>query len=95
MVPCDFNYEFYSQSLKIDPREDLPFQARAERESRLGQVVKGDRNSAVLPRKKSSYNLLEVPVMDISFQGAHESGKERDNGFSGEYSLLARGMSAR
>ncbi|MCG8551339.1 MAG: SPOR domain-containing protein [Desulfobacterales bacterium] len=89
--PVDFTYDFYNQSIKINPREDLPFQARAERESRLGQVIKGDRNNAVLPRKKSRYNLLEVPVMDISLQGAHESGKERDNGFSGEYSLLARG----
>lgn len=89
--PVDFNYEFYKQSLEINPREDLPFQARTERGSRLGQVVKTDGNGPALPRKESPYNLLEVPVMDISLQGAHESGKERDNGFSGEYSVLARG----
>lgn len=89
--PVDFNYEFYTQSLKVVPREDLPFQERAERENRRGQLVGADGNGAVLPRKKSRYNLLETPVVDISLQGSHESGKKRDNGFSGEYSVLARG----
>lgn len=89
--PVDFNYEFYTQSLKVNPREDLPFQARAERENLRGQLVEADGNGTVLPRKKSRYNLLEFPVVDISLLGSHESGKERDNGFSGEYSVLARG----
>lgn len=91
--PVDFNYEFYAQTLKINPREPLPFQARADRENRRGQVLEADGNGTVLPRKESSYNLLESPVVDISLQGEHESGKERDrdNGFSGEYSVLARG----
>ena len=89
--PVDFNYEFYTQSLKVDPREDLPFQARAERENLRGQLVDADGNGTVLPRKESRYNFLEFPVVDISLQGSHESGKERDNGFSGDYSVLARG----
>ena len=91
--PVDFNYEFYSQSVKVNPRESLPFQSRSERENRRGQVLEADANGTVLPRKESRYNLLEFPVVDISLQGEHESGKAREseNGFSGEFSVLARG----
>nr|WP_321401213.1 SPOR domain-containing protein [uncultured Desulfobacter sp.] len=91
--PVDFNYEFYSQSIKVNPREPLPFQSRSERENRRGQVLETGGNDTVLPRKESHYNLLEFPVVDISLQGGHESGKAMDseNGFSGEFSVLARG----
>ena len=91
--PVDFNYDFYAQTLKIDPREPLPFQSRSERENRRGEVMETDENGTILPRKESRYNLLEFPVVDISLQGDHESGKAREseNGFSGEFSVLARG----
>nr|WP_319396174.1 SPOR domain-containing protein [uncultured Desulfobacter sp.] len=91
--PVDFNYDFYAQTLEINPREPLPFQSRSERENRRGEVMETDENGTVLPRKESRYNLLEFPVVDISLQGDHESGKAREseNGFSGEFSVLARG----
>ena len=89
--PVNFKYNFHQQSIELLPRETLPFQAMADRNDRREAIGQGTANTASLPRMEDHYKLLEPLTADITLKGSHESGKKRENGFQGGYSVLAQG----
>ena len=90
LFPVDFDYDFSQQSLSIDPREELPFQARLARELSWNKSLGNQRNPAQLPLKESKYQFLEPPFLDFGFSGNYYNSDNSSNGVPGFY-LLGKG----
>jgi hypothetical protein len=89
--PVNFNYRFSEQSLGIEPREKIPFQKRMEREM-VGQDLKSrGLDEAILPRKKSKYDLFSLPFIDLGVSGRYSGGTENDDGLTSGFYINAKG----
>lgn len=89
--PVDFRYDSLEQSLRVEPREKLPLQARMDRENSRGGIGRASGGESTLPRVTTGYSVMEPPVVDFDLRSTYENGKERDNGFELDYAVLARG----
>ncbi len=89
--PVDFNYNFSTQSVGIIPRERLPFQARIEREQAWRNINGSQVGQTIFPRKESEYELLSMPVVDLGLTGSFIDGKKSDDGFGGDFNVIAKG----
>jgi len=89
LFPVDFDTDLSEMSLSIHPREELPFQARLDREAKWNRPNAYGESPANLPRKESEYQFFSVPFVDMTLKGS--SHNSSDKKFQGGYSLLAKG----
>jgi len=86
--PIGFAYDFSQQSLLLDPKEELPFQARLARENaRRGGQNRGP-NSPALPLKPPEYSFIDPMFVDFGFSGSYEDDDDRAKG---KYYALGQG----
>lgn len=91
--PVDFNVSFSALTMKVIPREQLPIQARLERERSLGkkQGRGSDRLDLNYPLLDTDYQFFSAPFVDqtLGFQSSRNSAGK--NTFDASYSALLTG----
>ena len=82
ILPIDFTYDPRSLSLKLDPREPLPVEARLEREALRKSLNLGTEFQRPYYRAiKNPYRWLSLPTADVSIDlRAGSTGQTRVNG---------------
>lgn len=76
--PVDFHYDYSQQSVAVKPREQLPIQARLEREQSRDQLRPRVDQGTLFPREKSEYEWLEVPFVDFEISNSYTPQKKKD-----------------
>ncbi len=89
--PVNFNFDFSSQSVSIEPREKLPFQARIERERAWKNIGSAKMSEVKFPRENSDYKLFDVPVVDLGITNSYINGTETNEGLRSDFNILAKG----
>ncbi len=89
--PIGLSYDFSDQSLNLDPKEELPFQARLAREEGY-QWGKGKTPyDAKLPLKPPEYSFMDPMFVDFGISGQYKDTDSTQNKETGSYYLLGKG----
>jgi hypothetical protein len=91
LFPVDFTYDFSDQSLRVNPREELPFQARMARERnwKLRQVYR--LQEPELPLKTPRYQFMDPLFIDMGFSAAYTDAQTTARDTTGNFYLIGHG----
>lgn len=88
--PVDFEMDFSTLGIQVNPREKLPFQLKMEREQRRAALNRSmGPEGPQLPSVETPYQAFSVPFVDMNVSTRLNNDSDRDNDFN--YSLLSKG----
>ncbi len=88
--PVDFNIGFSDLTIDINPREQLPFQEKLDRELKREKLAMQKSNLPRLPRAETEYHLFSMPFVDINL-GSSFTNINQEPEVGSQYSIISKG----